>query len=70
MNYEQMVNANLEALQKIADQLERIADALHSPPKAVTNTFHFSAGVNDLVSDTIERLGSVVGDQFFKKPAR
>ena len=69
MNYEQMVNANLEAMQKIADQLERIADTLQSPPK-VDNTINVTTGVNDLVSDTIERVGSIIGDQFFKKSGR
>lgn len=69
MNYEQMVNANLEVMQKIADQLERIADTLQSPPK-VDNTINVSTGVNDLVSDTIERVGSIIGDQFFKKSGR
>lgn len=69
MNYEQMVTANLEVMQKIADQLERIADALQSPPK-VDNTINVTTGVNDLVSDTIERVGSMFGDQFFKKSGR
>lgn len=69
MNYEQMVNANLEVMQKIADQLERIADALQSPPK-VDTTINVSTGANDLVSDTIERVGSMIGDQFFKKSGR
>ncbi|WP_234551505.1 hypothetical protein [Rhodococcus qingshengii] len=69
MNYEQMVNANLEVMQKIADQLERIADTLQSPPK-VDNTINVSTGVNDLVSDAIERVGSMIGDQFFKKSGR
>lgn len=69
MNYEQMVNANLEVMQKIADQLERIADTLQSPPK-VDNTINVSTGVNDLVSDAIERVGSMIGDQFFKKSDR
>lgn len=69
MNYEQMVNANLEVMQKIADQLERIADTLQSPPK-VDNTINVTTGVNDLVSDTIERVGSMFGDQFFKKSGR
>lgn len=69
MNYEQMVNANLEVMQKIADQLERIADTLQSPPK-VDNTINVTTGVNELVSDTIERVGSMFGDQFFKKSGR
>ncbi len=69
MNYEQIVNANLEVMQKIADQLERIADTLQSPPK-VDNTINVSTGVNDLVSDAIERVGSMIGDQFFKKSGR
>ncbi|ERB53456.1 hypothetical protein ACIQYW_18945 [Rhodococcus erythropolis] len=69
MNYEQMVTANLEVMQKIADQLERIADALQSPPK-VDNTINVTTGVNDLVSDTLERVGSMIGDQFFKKSGR